>query len=193
MTEQIKSIINSLNASQVGPFVSFSFIILLKWDKEFITNDSALGWRARCNRWNDSPRCCCPHIKQSTEFADVDWWEGMMPLLHSAYYVLVYWRTVLLDLSLTSVSIARPRNSLHVFRSSLAMVLLQIGNWAALSCGWTEMQNRRWCASSSTCWDHIIFFIVLIFVTDDSVIPVYCYVFSSSWYRASFFWEVNFI
>lgn len=70
MTEQIKSIINSLNASQVGAFVLSSFSYS-KWDKELIINYSELGRGARGNRWNDSSGCCCPNSKQSTEFIDV--------------------------------------------------------------------------------------------------------------------------
>lgn len=51
--------------------ISFCYVI-----KDTICLLLCLGWRTWSNWWHDSIRCDCSDLEQSTEFSNVDRWEG---------------------------------------------------------------------------------------------------------------------
>lgn len=81
MTEQIRSIIQSVNANQVRHRLSYIFLCCCEHHWPFFM--CKIGWRTWSNRWDESTRCSCEDLEQSTQFLNVDWWESKFCKLFS--------------------------------------------------------------------------------------------------------------
>jgi len=129
MTEQIKSVIQSLNSNQVL-VVSCSFIPIRE-QEILLTIVFCSGWRTWYPWWNDSIRCCSSNFKQSTNFSDVDWWKGLYFPLCCLFRILKISLLQCLDclLSIWSLSILLFLNIMRQIKMFFAFsVILVVRN-----------------------------------------------------------------
>lgn len=135
MTEQIKSIIQTLNASQVMVQHSMILVFLLSSfnNYQFMIPLIILGRRIWCIWWDDSVRCGCPNLKQSAQFLNVDWWQGLYSsCLFISFRLIIH---LLIARALIPWHLIRQKSSHLVSKSLLPKVLLQIVYWWAQNFG----------------------------------------------------------